>query len=154
MSVRWIRILLVVLFIFLFFTIRSCEEAEAATTMEVGGIFDQGTLSGGVAIANEVFDGKYAVGIGWTSPQRNNGVSWKSNTFVQTQRYVTWKRITLGLGAAYWKNTDPAVQKGLYFTELIQFKLFKNVDLNYRHWSTGGSGWGGYDSLLLGIRFR
>lgn len=150
---KWDVVLVVVVFLIAFFIFRGCESAEANTTIEVAVTADQGHPSGGIVIFNEVFDGKYALGIGWISPQKHNTAVWGPNAFVQIQRYVTYKRVTLGLGAAYWKNDDLAVQKGMYFTEMIRVNVASRIDVYYRHWSTGGSGHGGYDSLGIGLRW-
>lgn len=144
----------VLIFLIAFFWFVSCEkEAIADTTLEVGGLLDSGNPTGGIIITNEVINDKYAFGIGLTSPQKLNSVLYKSNALAQVQRYVTYKKVSLGLGVTYWKNTNPFVEKGFSFTEMIRYRVNNNVDLSYRHWSTGGSGWGGFDSFLIGLHW-
>ena len=144
---------LVAIFIIGFLAIRSCE---GATTFEMGTVVFNDEASGVVILISEVIADKYAVGVGLLEPDYiKDRSTWEPFMLVQVQRYVTYKRLTLGIGVTYWQNKLKDDLEQFTFTEMIRLNISKSFDVYYRHWSNAGAGNRqlGEDALLFGIRF-
>jgi hypothetical protein len=115
-------------------------------------------------VLNERWD-KWIVGIGWVDQQwvtprfeREWGggpVFIDYNLFVHGQRLLKWKKLEIGIGAAYFQNTNRV--SGTHFTvsSSIGYHFNKHLTLNIRHFSNAGSGSPnlGQDALLIGWTF-
>lgn len=142
-------------FLVLFFTMRACEAetiAEVAPATFIAG----NQYQGGAITAVERF-GRYDFGVTLMSELQcdcRRGDS-PGNLGVHVVRTVAWKRLELGLGAAYWQNQTPAWSSNTTFS-LHWGLTFGDWSIRHRHYSTGGASErnGGLDVLAIGYRFR
>jgi len=137
------------------------EDADAEMRVEAGAAFLSAEYSEGAALFfSEVLDDKYLLGLGIVGDQNgafNGGnIRVRSNLVVQAQRLITYKRVTLGLGPAYWQHTNRALGSELLFSLSLGVNLWENWDFMYRHYSNGGTASPntGQDLLLIGYRFK
>ena len=151
-------VIAIAIFVVSFLWIRSCEAAE--TIVEVGPTILSADYSDGVAIMlSERLQNKYMLGFGLVGDQTckcsEGDVELGNNIMLQAQRLVTYKRITLGLGVAYWQNLNRAIGEHLTFALSIEIDLPSKWDLRIRHYSNAGSGTPnlGQDLITLGWRF-
>jgi hypothetical protein len=150
---------LVLAFVVVFIAVR-CQESKADTIFELipATAFIAGKHYTGAGISiTERFADRYDVAAILMTEQhcdckRGNAVG---NLGVHAQRIVQWKRLELGLGAAYWQNQTPAWSSNTTFA--LSWGLnFGNVGIRHRHYSTGGASDrnGGLDLLTIGYRFE
>ena len=136
------------------------KNANAEMRIEAGAAFLSAEYSEGAAFFfSEVWDGKYLLGLGIVGNQKGvfkeGTINVRSNLVVQAQRLVTYKRVTLGIGPAYWQHTNRAIGSELLFGLSLGVNVGKNWDIMYRHFSNGGTATpnSGQDLLLIGYRF-
>lgn len=149
---------LVLAFVVAFIAVR-CQESSADTLFELipstAFIAGKHYTGGGLSIT-ERFADRYDVGATLMTELNcdcKRGDS-HGNLGVYAQRIVQWKRLELGLGAAYWQNTTPAWSSHTTFA--LSWGLnFGNFGIRHRHYSTGGASErnGGLDLLTIGYRF-
>ena len=140
--------------------------ANAEFNIELGAAHLSGSNSNGaVVIFQERYD-KWLVGIGFIDEQEVCP-SWEMkynypcpvfvdrNLFLHGQRLLKWKGIELGVGAAYFQNTNRALGKNFTVSASIGYHLNKHVWVGARHFSNAGSGTPnlGQDMLNIGITF-
>jgi len=155
-----------------------CQEAKAEVTLEVGPTFLSGELAkGGNLSITERWGGpygsRYAVGIGyiseqevlptWEASQGLPAVELRENLYVHAQRRVSfkmkgcpdWDCISLGVGAAYFNDTNRAIGSNFSASLSIEVRPSKHWSLSIRHFSNAGSSTPnmGQDMLLLGYTF-
>lgn len=148
------------------------SEAKAEVTAEVGAGLLSGQFSGGeVAILTERWGGpygsRYAIGMGWVNEQhvltrKRDRYELKENLFVFAQRRVSfdlkgcaWDCISLGLGVAYFNNTNRALGSKFTAALSVEFRPIRNWGLTIRHFSNAGSASPnmGQDALLFTYTF-
>lgn len=149
---------LVILFLVGFLTIRSCE--AQAGTIEGGGAIASSELSGAVIAYNERLAGKWDIGIFVVSDQTfkkpEGNIHMGVNAAIHGQRIVNWKSFEMGLGAAYWQNTNRLLGCHLTFSLSVrQYFANKRFAVSARHFSNAGSCApnSGQDMILFGWRF-
>lgn len=157
-----VRLLLLLLFF---------STAHADFNIEAG----KGNLSsewtGPVIVINERW-GDWLIGIGyvgeqWVTPDGERDWYTKysdvpapptfvdRNLFIHGQRLLKWKKFELGIGAAYFQNTNRALGKNFVVSASAGYHFNKHFSLNIRHFSNAGSGQSnmGQDALLIGYTF-
>lgn len=79
----------------------------------------------------------------------------EGNQAFYVQRIVHYKKVELGLGFSYWHKQTPAWNSNTPFALSIGYNFNKNLAINWRHFSTGGSSSHnpGLDMLTLRWRF-
>jgi len=143
----------VFLLITIFFFYKEAKSAE----FEVGPALLSGEYSeGGVLMITERM-GKWSIGGGYISEQYchcSHSTDLKENIFFQGQRIVDYKRFELGIGAAYFQNTNRALGKNLTWSLSLGFGG-EHWSVRVRHWSNAGSGTPnlGQDVLTIGYSF-
>lgn len=133
------------------------KEANAFE-MEGGvGLLSGEYSEGGALIATERV-GKWAIGGGYVSKQVCH-CRWPAdlteNIFFQGQRMFDHKNWEMGLGAAYFQNTNRALGKNLTFSLSIGYRFADHWTVRIRHYSNAGSGAPnlGQDMLTVGYRY-
>lgn len=136
-----------------------CTRAEADTRLELGAGFLSWEYSdGGAAILTERFNGKYDVSLGIVTEQYCRctfPTDIDDNLFVQVQRVFVGSRFELGIGAAWFQNSNRALGKRFNVPLSLGYRLTKRISLRVRHYSNGGSGVPnvGQDLITVGYRF-
>ena len=149
-----------------------CPLAHAEFNVEIG----KGNLSsewtGAVIVVNERWD-NWLIGIGytgeqWVTPdgerdwfaQYGNGrvappTFVDRNLFIHGQRLLRWRDFEIGIGAAYFQNTNRALGQKFVVSASAGYHFNKHLSLNFRHFSNAGSGQSnmGQDALLIGWTF-
>lgn len=163
----------IIVFVFLvLFIIGAYNEARAEVTAEVGAGLLSGQFSGGgTAIITERWGGpygsRYAVGMGWIDKQHvtdrdRDYYKLRYNLFAFAQRRVSfnlkgceWDCISLGLGVAYFNNTNRALGSNFTAALSVEFRPTDRWSLNIRHFSNGGSAVPnmGQDMITIGYTF-
>jgi hypothetical protein len=134
--------------------VRFCHGSD--TKIEAGpGVLSRDFSHGYGVILTEIWEGKYAVSLGVFSDQEFNHVHVDENMFVMAHRLFTYKRLQLGFGVTLWENTNRALGQRFTFQEQIGVSFYKNWDINYRHWSNGGTAKpnAGQNILSIGYTF-
>jgi hypothetical protein len=132
------------------------EDANAAE-FEIGPALLSGEYSeGGTLIFTERV-GKWSLGGGYVSEQYCHctwPTSLKENIFFQGQRIVEHKKFEIGLGAAYFQNTNRALGKNLTWALSLGYGG-EHLSVRFRHYSNAGSGSPnlGQDMVTLGYNF-
>ena len=147
----------VLLFVIGFMLLQGCE-TKADTIFEAIPItFIAGQPYKGVGLMmTERFSDRYDLSVMLTTQQTcdcKRGDS-PGNLGVTAQRIVQWKRLEMGLGAAYFHNKTPAWNSNTTFA--LSWGLhFASWSVRHRHYSTGGSSTtnGGWDLLTIGYAF-
>ena len=139
-----------------------CHESRAEVSIEAGAVFMSGDYAqGGTLILAERF-GRYEVHIGYVSEtfvqtcgRPDCAFDNRENIFVGAQRIVGWDRFKLGIGTAYWQNTNRALGAEFTFSLLVEYRLSDSLTLRVRHASNAGSATPnlGVDSLTLAYGF-
>ena len=147
----WVVIAFIIALIFFFY-----KEANAVE-IEAGPGFLSGEYSeGGAVIINESV-GKWDIGGGYFSKQTCHcryPDDLKENIFFHGQRIVEYKKWELGIGAAYFQNTNRALGKNLTWSLSVGFGG-EHWSVRIRHFSNAGSGSPnlGQDLLTIGYAF-
>jgi len=122
-------------------------EVEPGVQVELGVGFLSGDYSEGQALLlTETFANKYSIGIGvfteqWVVPRTEPLTRVPQTAMVQAYRNVRIsENFGLGLGVAYWNGTSRAVGSEFTFSLLIRYEIGDHATLNFRHWSSAGSG--------------
>ena len=145
-----IALFLVILMFFLY------QEADAAE-IEAGPAFLSGEFSEGGALLITERVGRFSVGGGYISKQYchcNYPADLRENIFFQGQRIVEYKKAEIGIGAAYFQNTNRALGKNLTWSLSAGYGG-EHWNVRIRHYSNAGSGSPnlGQDMLTVGYRF-
>lgn len=132
------------------------KEAKAAE-FELGPTILSGEYSEGGALMVTERVGRWSIGGGFTSDQYchcNWPADLGSNIFFQGQRIVEYKAFEMGIGAAYWQNTNRALGKNLTWSLSIGAGG-EHWSVRIRHYSNAGSGRPnlGQDMITLGYSF-
>ena len=146
-----------------------CRESKAEVSIEAGPTFLSDSRShGGVLLLSERF-GKYDFGLGYVSEQNVNvpcgsplarsvrcDYDIRENIFVSAQRIVTFNRCELGIGPAYFSNTNRALGKQFTIGLSAGCHISKKLSLVIRHYSNAGSGTPnlGQDALMIRYSFK
>jgi len=131
-------------------------EVEAAE-FEIGPTLLSGEFAdGGMLIFTERL-GKWTLGGGYVSKQTCKcrvEVDLEENIFFQGQRIVDHKNWELGIGAAYFQNTNRALGKNLTWSLSLGYGK-EHWSVRVRHWSNAGSGSPnlGQDVVTIGYAF-
>ena len=155
----------VALFLVGFLLIR-CAEAETIFEAAPNTAFIAGNHYDGALISATERFGKYDIGVTLASSlncECERGDS-PGNLGIHAQRIVTWKRLEMGLGAAYWQNQTPAWNSNTTFALSVGLDLdglrilglrLDRWRITHRHYSTGGASDrnGGLDLLTIGYSF-
>jgi len=145
----------------------SIVQAEFNVEVGYGNLSSEWT--GPVILVQERFDdwliGMGYVGEQWVTPDGER--EWHStrdseplptfvdrNLFLHGQRLLRWKDFELGIGAAYFQNTNRALGRRFTVSSSIVYH-FGNLSIAFRHFSNAGSGESnmGQDMLTLGYTF-
>ena len=138
--------------------------ASADVIVEAGPAFLSNSRSGAALIVVSERTDKWDFGIGWVDAQtvfpdweRDRGlpeVSFRENLFVHATRIGHWNRLELGLGAAYFQNTNRAMSRRFVVSVELGFNFNRAWSIRYRHFSNAGSGSPnlGQDAFLIGLR--
>ena len=154
LKINGVWIVLAFVVVLCFFAYKEANAFEA----EVGPGFLSGEYSeGGAAIITERF-GKWSVGGGYVSKQTCHcryPADLDENIFFQGQRMFDYKNAELGIGAAYFQNTNRALGKNLTWSLSLGYRFTDHWTVRIRHWSNAGSGSPnlGQDLLTIGYNF-
>ena len=147
----WIILVFVLVLIFFLY-----EEANAVE-LEIGPAVLSGEYSeGGALIINESV-GKWDIGGGYISKQVchcNYPDDLKENIFFHGQTIVEYKMVEIGIGSAYFQNTNRALGKNLTWSLSLGFGG-EHWSVRMRHFSNAGSGSPnlGQDMVTIGYQF-
>lgn len=149
----WIIALFIV-----FLVLGFCREARSEVVMEIGPTVLSGESSeGGMVMVSETV-GRWSFGAGYVSKQVCH-CNWPArldeNIFVQAQRLVKYRAVDLGLGLAYFQNTNRALGKNLTFSLSVGWRFSDHWGATVRHYSNAGSGSPnlGQDALVIQYHF-
>lgn len=151
-------VFLILIFVLGFFTLRGCEAEASEGRVELGPTYT-GEFNGGFGlIYTERFKGKWDIGIALLGEQKWDGITTGNNGNVFGQRIVKSpkERFEMGIGAAYWINTDRnLIGCHLGFTLSARWNITDRIPLTLRHWSNAGTCRPnrGQDLLTIGWRF-
>lgn len=148
---KWIVGIVILLMCFVWY-----KEANAIE-LEVGPTVLSGEYSEGGALMITETVGKWSLGGGYVSKQTCHcryPAELDENIFFQVQRVATYKKLEVGIGPAYFQNTNRALGKNLTWSLSVGIKG-EHWALRIRHFSNAGSGSPnlGQDMLLLGYAF-
>ena len=148
---------LVAAFLFIAGLVFSCDELHAAE-IEAGPAFLSGEFSdGGAIVFNAHLTNKWYLGGGYVSEQYCH-CTWptdmQENIFFHLQRRAQWRSVEVGLGPAYWQNTNRALGKNLTWSLSLGL-VGDRWSVRFRHFSNAGTGSPnlGQDMLTIGYRF-
>jgi len=139
------------------------SQESDAIELEVGPtLLSNDYAKGGMLLLTER-QGKWSFGGGYVSEQYADlspcvwsKCTWdiEPNLFFQVQRIVDYKNWELGVGPAYFQNTNRALGKNLTWTLSLGYKGDRWA-LRLRHYSNAGSGVPnmGQDALTIGYSF-
>ena len=153
LGIEGVWILLVFLLALCFFFYKEANGAE----LEAGPGLLSGEYSEGCALIIIERGGKWDIGGGYISKQYCHctyPTDLKENIFFHGQRIVEYKMAEIGIGAAYFQNTNRALGKNLTWSLSLGFGS-EHWSVRLRHFSNAGSGSPnlGQDLLTLGYRF-
>ena len=129
-----------------------------AVEIEAGPGFLSGEYSeGGVLIFNSELYKGWHIGGGYVSKQTCHctyPADLDENIFFQVQHRAKWKLLEVGIGPAYWQNTNRALGKNLTWSLSLGLGG-EHWSVRLRHFSNAGSGSPnlGQDMLTLGYQF-
>jgi len=144
-----------------------CHESKADVSVEVGATNLSGDWAGEGLIISERF-GKYDFGIGYITEQEVTTTcgphlprtskcrfDLRENIFLHAQRVVQYKRCELGIGPAFFQNTNRALGKRFTIGLMAGCRIAERWSIRVRHYSNAGSGTPnlGQDLLSIGYRF-
>jgi hypothetical protein len=77
------------------------------------------------------------------------------NLFLHGQRLLKWRKLEVGMGAAFFQNTNRALGKNFTVSASVGYHFNENFSLVFRHFSNAGSGESnmGQDMLNIGYTF-
>lgn len=148
----------IVLFLIAFLAFRACEGAES--TAQIGTAIASSEISGVAIGYSETFYGKWEVGAMLYSEQEfrkpEGNLKIGHNAIFHVGRVVTWKRVELTLGLAYWQNTNRLGGCHTTFSLAAATRVWSRAWLMWRHFSNAGTCKpnSGQDSLTIGWRFE
>lgn len=148
--------LIVLTVISLFFLFISFSADASETRLELGPTYTSEFNGGAGLIYTERFKGKWDIGIALIGEQDWKGQTTGNNGNVFGQRIVKYRKIELGLGAAYWITTDDRIIGcNLGFTMMTRWNITDRLSATIRHWSNAGTCKPnrGQDLLTIGWRF-
>lgn len=153
LGVEGIWIILVFLLILIFFAYKEANALE----LEAGPALLSGEYSEGGAMILSDRIGKFSVGGGYISKQVCHcryPAELDENIFFHAQRVFEYKRWELGIGPAYFQNTNRALGKKLTWSLSLGFGG-EHWSIRVRHFSNAGSGTPnlGQDTLVIGYAF-
>jgi hypothetical protein len=146
-------IVLAFLLILIFFAVKEADALE----LEAGPALLSGEYSdGGVLLISERI-GKWSIGGGYISEQYchcNYPDDLSTNIFFHGQRVIEYRMLEIGIGAAYFQNTNRALGKNLTWSLSLGFGG-KHWSIRLRHFSSAGSGTPnlGQDMATIGYSF-
>ena len=148
---KWIIAAFLLLLVFFAYKEANALELEAGPGM-LSGEYSEG----GVLMITERM-GKWSLGGGYVSPQRchcNYPADLEENIFFQGQRILEYKRAEMGIGAAYFQNTNRALGKNLTWSLSLGYGG-EHWSIRIRHYSNAGSGKPnlGQDMITVGYAF-
>ncbi len=135
----------------------SCEDSEAAE-IEVGPTLLSGEFAeGGALIFNSELNQRWYLGGGYISHQQchcSYPTGLEENIFFHIQRRARWRLVEVGLGPAYFQNTNRALGKNLTWSLSLGL-AGEHWSIRFRHFSNAGSGSPnlGQDMLTIGYAF-
>lgn len=160
-KVKWTAVA-VLIFLSIFFFLRSSEAAEASFELTshatyVGGKpYESETL-----FYNERFDeNKYQVGLLLQTRLDCKGShicddgEADGNQAFYLQRIVHFQKFELGLGFSYWHKQSPAWNSHTPFALSVGYNFNENLGIVWRHFSTGGSSSHNPGLDMVTIRWR
>ena len=150
---------IVAVFVVVLFAYFGCEAARADSSVfvEAGGTVLSGETSKGVALILGQEFGRWELSGGYVSYQIcrcNYPEDLEPNIFVQGQRVVELGPTALGIGMAYFQNTNRALGKNLTWSLMMQWNVNDRLALQFRHWSNAGSGKPNLGQDLISIAYR
>lgn len=153
LGIQGVWIVAVFLLILVFFAYKEANALE----LEAGPAVLSGEFAEGGALMITERIGPWSLGGGYVSKQVCHcryPAELKENIFFQAQRILEYKRAELGIGAAYWQNTNRALGKHLTWSLSLGFGG-EHWSLRLRHYSNAGSGSPnlGQDMLTVGYSF-
>lgn len=129
-----------------------------AIELEVGPTFLSGEFAeGGMLVLSAPLSKRWYLGGGYTSKQQCHcryPADLDENIFFQVQHRAQWKLLEIGIGPAYWQNTNRALGKNLTWS-LSMGLVGEHWSVRLRHFSNAGSGTPnlGQDALTIGYAF-
>jgi len=140
----------VVIFLVLFFSLRSCD-AEAAS-VELG----PSLLNGYGLVYAEDLGEDWSAGMMLISEQEVYNQTIGNNGGFFITRMVRKNDFSMGLGIARWVSTSRVIGAELGFHLSLHYNLLGRYSINYRHWSNAGTADQnrGQDLLTIGWRFK
>ena len=135
----------------------TCEDADAIEFEAGPGLLSGEYSEGGALIFSGEFANRWHLGGGYVSKQTchcNQPADLRENIFFEVQRRAQWRAVQIGIGPAYWQNTNRALGKNLTWSLMLGLK-FDRLSVRFRHYSNAGSGTPnlGQDMVTIGWRF-
>lgn len=149
---KWLVLLFILLACFIWY------KTSEAVELEIGPTFLSGEYSeGGMLIFSAPVTERWHIGGGYTYKQYchcNYPADLEENIFFQVQHRSQWKLLEIGIGPAYWQNTNRALGKNLTWS-LSMGLVWDHWSVRVRHFSNAGSGKPnlGQDAILIGYAF-
>ena len=147
----WIVLVFIIILVFFAYKEANALELEAGPTL-LSGEYSEG---GALIISDRI--GKFAVGGGYIYEQVCHctyPAELDTNIFFHVQRVFEYKRWELGIGPAYFQNTNRALGKNLTWSLSLGYGG-EHWSIRMRHFSNAGSGTPnlGQDMLVIGYAF-
>ena len=158
LGIDGLYLVLVFLALLFFFFSRESEAAE----IEIGPTSLSGDFAEGGALLLTEREGKWSFGGGYVSkqfvqtcPRPDCAFDIEENIFFQVQRVVDYKKWEMGIGPAYFQNTNRALGKNLTWGLSLGYRG-ERFSIRLRHYSNAGSGTPnlGQDMITVGYDFE
>lgn len=133
------------------------SKESSAVELEVGPTLLSGEYSEGGALLVTETVGKFSFAGGYIYKQTchcTDPADLEENIFFQVQRVAVYKKLEVGIGPAYFQNTNRALGKNLTFSLSLGYGGEK-WSIRFRHYSNAGSGSPnlGQDMITVGYSF-
>lgn len=142
------------------------SSASAELRLEAGPTYLSDELSDGWSIViNDRITPKWDIGMGYVSEQRVLP-SWEedrglpatdvgTNLFIHGQRIISYEKFELGIGVAFFQNTNRALGKDFVSSVSLGWNFSDSLSIRVRHFSNAGSGTPnlGQDLVTFGFSF-
>ena len=154
----WVVLAFIVLLILFALNEAEALELEAGPTILSGEYAEGGSMLVTERFGEGNVYGRWAVGFGYVSKQYchcNWPADLEENNLFQLQRVIDYERAELGIGMAYFTNTNRALGKNMTWSLSLGWRFNDHWTMRVRHYSNAGSGSPnlGQDMLTLGYKF-
>lgn len=136
-----------------------CKETRAETYVELGGTFASGESSDAAALVVGERFGNYTFSLGVMDKQSINtrttqNIKTRQNGFFEAMRVTRpFSKLEVGLGGAYFMNTNRALSSNLNFALMVRYELSDKFSLQLRHWSNAGTNTPNLGQDMITLRY-